>query len=338
MSTNYLTSQRPLGIDVPVASILTLCSKLSCAVNAAALSTPRFVPVGLSHSAGKRKGRLYINRIESGAPDAAETLIGGTCSVWGVDLVNPEVDGYGPAVRTSTTPSRTRSYAATNYGCSDVERFCLATAAATVTTTRLTYTAFSNYNWMIIVHKVGAVTKSGTLAGTQGKVVLFGANTKFLSELYPGMKITIGGAGLDEVYTVQDITSDVDCTLCEPLKQTSVTDAFTGRDIQLMTYDSTTAANTHDDKFKVATAAGLTTVTLGCNRYSGDVMPVGTVIDVYKCVPREVVADGVHAHEAVTAALHNIMWVGVAGSATTNAGVKGIATPTDVTIEGGLGD
>jgi len=117
-----------------------------------------------------------------------------------------------------------------------------------------------------------------------------------------------------------------------------VTDAFTGQDIQLMTYDAATAANTHDDKFKVDDAAGLATITLGCNRYAGNVMPVGTIIDVYKCVPREVVADGVHAHEAVTAALHNIMWVAVAGSATTTSGVKGIATPTDVTLEGGLGD
>ena len=340
MSTNYLTSQRPLGINVPVASILPLCSKLSCAVNAAALSTPRFVPVGLGHSAGKRKGRLIIDRIETGGADwdAGESAIGGTCSVWGVDLVNPEVDGYGPAVRTTLTPSRTRSYASTNYGSSDVERFCLTTAAATVTTSRLTYTAFSNYNWMIIVHKTGSVTKSGTLAGTQGKVVLTGTNTKFLSEVYPGMRITIGGVGLNEVYTVQDVTSDTACTICEPLKYTSVTDAYTAQDIQLMTYDSTTAAGTHDDKFKVADSGGFCLVTLGCNRYAGDVMPVGTIIDVYKCVPREVVADGVHAHEAVTAALHNIMWVAVAGSATTTSGVKGIATPTDVRLEGGLGD
>lgn len=336
MSTNYITSQRPTALKYPVMSRLPLCSKLTCAVNAAGLSVPRFVPIQLGVRAGTRKGRITISRVETGVTPATNTPIGGTCSVWGIDLVNPEVDGYGPAVRTSTTPSRTRSYGATSYGSTDVERFCLATAAATVNTTRLAYAAFSNYNWMVLVHKVGLVTKNGTLAGTQGTTTLTGTNTKFLAEVYPGMQIVIGGAGLDTTYIISAVTSDTACTVLEPLAQTSTTDAFTGPDIVLMKYDASTAANSYDDTFKVADNSGLCTVTLGCNRYSGDVMPVGTVIDVYKCVPREVVANGIHASEHLTAALHDIMWVGVAGHTTTTQGAAGVATPTDVVLEGGI--
>lgn len=252
----------------------------------------------------------------------------GTVAVMGAELPNPGISGW-PSSNVLEAPSLTRPTASAVTGHYDGESIALSAAAAVVTCTRLTHAAWSAGNIWVRVRKMGQVAKTGTVAATAGDTTLAGTNTLFTKELEPGMYVADGNTSAANVYVVKSIESDTSATLMQPVAETLSGATLYGEDVQWLTYNASAAAASTDDDFKVSSSSGYLQVTIGCARYTSDKLPIGTVVDIFKGTPREVIAAGAHLHENTVITPLDLMWVvGVGGGSG-----EGAQSATDVTLE-----
>lgn len=245
----------------------------------------------------------------------------GTVALMGADLTTVEVGG---GYRVQGVAGVTRPTASNITGHYDGERIQISTALAVIPCTRLTHAAWSAQNIIVRVHKTGLVSKAGTLSGTAGDHTLTGSSTQFLKELEPGFEIVISGYK----YHVAQILSATSCVVLEPLQTSPSGTSYTGEEVQWLTYNGSAAAGSTDDDFKVSSSSGTLEITCGCNRYTSDKFPAGTIIDIFKGTPRKIVDAATTLHRDMTVQLADVVWaVGTGGA--TGAGAQ---SATDVNL------
>ena len=258
---------------------------------------------------GDRLARCVINR----------SAIIGTVALMGADLTAVEVGGGYP---TQGSTSITRPTASNLTGHYDGERVVLSTALAVVPCARLTHAAYSAQNIIVRVHKKGFVSKAGTLSGTAGDHTLTGSSTQFLKELEAGFEILISGYR----YHVAQIISATSMVLVEPLATSPSGTSYTGEEVQWLTYNASAAAGSTDDDWKVSSSSGLLELTFGCNRYTSDKFPAGTVIDIFKGTPKKLVDAATTMHRDLQIQACDVVWAVGTGGATS----AGAQSATDV--------
>jgi hypothetical protein len=156
---------------------------------------------------------------------------------------------------------------------------------------------------------VGAVAgysgATGTVAVTAGSSAVTGTSTVFTEEVQAGQDIIIAG----NAYKVQEVNSNTALVLSiGALATNAVARAFVESD-QFLTYDAT-PDNAWD--FGVSSGVGaMAIITLGAAPLAG------SIYEVYKVTPAEVLADGVHVYDKIQTLGYDIYWGVATGDGTT---------------------
>jgi hypothetical protein len=157
---------------------------------------------------------------------------------------------------------------------------------------------------------------SGTVAVTSGSPAVAGTNTVFTEQVHAGEDIVIAG----NRYTILEVTSDTALILTSSALATNAVARAFGESMQFLTQDST-PDNGWD--FGVTSGVGAKAlITLGAAPLAG------SIFEVYKVTPVEVLADGSHPFDRIQVLGQDVYWM-----VGTHDGVSADISATAVNIE-----
>lgn len=146
---------------------------------------------------------------------------------------------------------------------------------------------------------------TGTVAVTAGSSAVAGTSTVFTEEVQAGQKIVIAG----NEYEIAEVNSATALVLTTGALATNAVARAFGESDQWLTYD---ASPDNGWDFGVTSGVGAKAIiTLGAAPLAG------SIYEVYKVTPVEVLADGVHVYEKVQTLGYDLYWGVATGDGTT---------------------
>lgn len=196
--------------------------------------------------------------------------------IWALDLPGPRYTGRRRMFSDGKTDRPTDDKYAARY---ELE------AAAGNIQTEIPYVAFDSYNWVVRRNLQEPITITDSFTITEG--VIFNCASLDRKIVSVGAKITV-----DTLYgpVTREIVAIADGTyvIVELPFPASITSGSSFRvDVpEFLTYNGICSIGGSDDDFNVTDVGGYALITLGCQRYTPQLMPINSTITIYQVTPR----------------------------------------------------